>query len=127
MHHLRGFILLIVLVFLQIFALMGLYALTQASLSMKRNNTLWERLVNLRLADKILKEIETNDVVESNNCNIPMTPSSELAVKPEWWWQFNTCRDNLRDIRYYYAVESMGSDACATILNGDKGTQIAYY
>jgi hypothetical protein len=124
----NGFVLLTVLVLLQIFSLMGLYGLTQASLALQRENVRWQREEYARLSGQILGRIETGHVIDSGSCRILVTPVSKLAEKPESWWEINTCSDNFSGIRYYYAIESMGSDSCGIVgLEAGKHLLIAHY
>lgn len=124
----KGYVLLIVLVFLQIFSLVALFALTQAAQLLRRENARWQSDEYARQANKWMARVIAGGAIDSGACAIPITPVSILANRPVSWWRVNTCSANLSKISYYYAIESIGSDACAIIWHSPENqTQVAYY
>ncbi|TAK78791.1 MAG: hypothetical protein EPO11_00910 [Gammaproteobacteria bacterium] len=115
----KGFTLFVVLIFLQIFSMMGLYGLTTVALIIKMNQDEWQREVNVDNARTVLYGLTT---IDGLNCFIPITSPSALAKQTMDWWQSNACSGNSAGNPYYYVVESLGKDACGVI-----GGQIAAY
>lgn len=110
-----GFIFVTVLIFLNVFSLLSIYGLMQLSESLKKNARFMEYNRYYLECDKILKRLEAQRAQGIDGCTIPIMPATELSKQPISWWQLNTCSDNVSGIRYYYAVELLGDDACAWI------------
>lgn len=112
----RGIALLIVLLFLQIFALLGLYALENTVLAEKISRLHWHEQVTLATAENILEDIEKRLQADQMSCMIPATGSQDLLNRSfSEWPSLSTCTGNFHNLQYYYAVESLGQDPCATI------------
>lgn len=109
----KGFVLLIVLVFLQLCSSLSLFGLSSVSIALRSMANLSAREKNERLVDQILMEVEKGFEDELPNCMIPVSLPSEISQKPFSWWQLNACSGNLNEILYYYVVENLGNDACA--------------
>ena len=102
-----GFVLICVLLFMQLFSLISLFSMSTASAIMKSNNHLWQGLTFRLQCDGILQQLESSIMTNGTACSIPITPATVLAQKAMAWWQLNTCRDNVNEIRYY-VVEILG-------------------
>src|SRR5689334_15861357 len=111
----KGFVLFTLLLFLQLFSSVGLFALLNISMIMKINQHGWDRKINQMKTDYILSLIETNFSTQTVSCLIPVMPVQQLAKEPLSWWQQYSCSGNLDGIRYYYAVEALGKDECAMV------------
>jgi len=110
-----GFVLITVLVFIQIFSIISLYSLIYAFDSLKRNNHQWTGDINRLTSHMLLQQLETRIATDQTACVIAVTPAPQLAQKPISWWQQHACSDNVRGIRYYYAIEFLGDDPCGVI------------
>lgn len=120
----HGFVLLIVLVFLQLFSLLGLYGLTTASITTRTNRHLWQRDRDLLVSKKLLHDIENQLSADSLTCVIQRLSRSVLARKPISWWQQNACSGNLIEMRYYYVMETLGNDPCGVLGKDDNNQAV---
>lgn len=110
----EGFILFPILIILQLTALIGLYALSTATASLKNNNHLWIRSESLHAAKQISRMISLNI---NRECTILKMSPTELVDKPLSWWQQHACTGHANKLRYYYITESLGLDPCARVAN----------
>lgn len=116
------------LIFIQIFLLMGLYSLVNTSLVVKLTHHSFDRKTYLTKAIYFQKHLEVSLNLKTNHCGIPVMNSSLLASASVLWWRQHTCSGKFDGIRYYYAIESLGKDACGVIRKiNDKLTVIANY
>lgn len=111
----QGFVLLSVLVFLQIFACISCFCLSQTSQSLKINQ-------HKQMADKnyistmhILKHIESQ--VSCVSCFISVIGNYDLRHKPLSWWKENACGGQFADVQFYYVVEMLEQNECTIIDN----------
>ncbi len=124
----QGFVFLTVLVFLQILSLLGLSSLMNISTLSRSFIHDWQKTEFLMIADKVLRTLEENVKADGSLCLIPRTSSDALVKKPLSWWRTHTCHGNLHQIRYYYAVESLGADPCGIVSqNDDNDKLVAHY
>jgi len=125
----RGFVLLTVLVFLQIFSLISLYSLTTVSAMMKSNDHLWQSDHTRLKSHAILQRLESTLTRDISACSIPLTPATVLAKKSLVWWQLHACHGKVNHIEYYYTIESLGNDPCAIIemRDGNPSMMATYY
>lgn len=107
----KGFVLLIMLVFLQVITLLGLVTLSTLEMASKACYLSWLQVQRVHTAKTILHHAE--QVVPS--CLIPVTAPNYLSKKPLLWWQQYACAGHLNHLKYYYLVESLGVDSCAMI------------
>jgi hypothetical protein len=114
-YKMNGYILFVVLIFLQIFSCLGLYELTAISLTLRKNNHHLIRESYLLQAQKILKNLEEDVIAGHPTCLVTISSASIPARMPLRWWQQKSCSRSNRAVRYYYRVESLGNDACAVI------------
>lgn len=120
-----GYVLLITLVFLQIFALLGMYALTKSVNALRQDQHQWQRLQSDRQANLILVKLEKSLIQDAIKCHIPLT--TDIFKKTIAWWEQYGCSANFAGIRYYYVEEDLGIDECAIISNDNNQQVIANY
>lgn len=120
-----GFVLLVVLVFLQFFILLSLFGLTNVKLMLKASydNQGYDRLL---LAAKQFLFALSNDKNVIANCDIPISEPASIAMQTKSWWQMHACSDNYNGIQYYYVVEALGAYPCTMIIDGNS-TYIAKF
>lgn len=119
----NGYVLLIVLIFLQLITLLGLFGLETCAIELKMNGQIYERLQLSQLAKQALSLLE--DTVEYSSCIIPQTDWIDRR-SGEWWLQY-ACSDNLSGFRYYYVIEKLGNDPCGLIGNVNNQSVSANY
>jgi len=107
-----GYVLISVLVFIQVFSIISMFALVYVFDSIKRNNHQWIGYVYRLKGHEILRQLETKIESDQAICLLPTIPAPLLAHKPISWWKLHTCSDNVSQIRYYYAIEFLGNDPC---------------
>lgn len=117
----KGMILMIVLLFLQMLSLLGIYAIESSLLSVKMNRQEWEHHIFLFDAKNQLLAIEKTLDPEKITCLIPITSTDDLLQKNKRWWKLMGCTGD----HYFYVVEDEGVDACAMILHSKK--KVAHY
>jgi hypothetical protein len=116
----QGYVLLAVLVFLQIFSLLGLFALTQANLVLKTNASHWLATGYRQTTISVLAEVEARVMRDPSACVMPLTAAADVAVKSESWWQQNACMISAQGAIYRYVVESLGQDLCGVFESNDN-------
>lgn len=89
-----------VLVFLQIFTLLGLMAYLSVSLSLKSQADVWKNQKQTWMAKRLLQQIE---LVDTRSCMIAKTPLSDMVLMAQSWWRQYGCK--LGDA--YYVVERL--------------------
>ncbi len=114
-HKSEGFVLLIVLVFIQIFSLLGLSAMNNVFLLLKTSNTLDIHSSYFHQSTVVLTIIESMVVHQIPDCVIPVTEPDVLIAKSLNWWQSYACSDTFSSLIYYYVVEPLAVDPCANI------------
>lgn len=127
LRYVKGFVLLIVLLFLQIFSLIGLYILEAGWIENKLSQNVLQKLElsNQLLYQLRLIEQEMQDHIPE--CKIMTTSAQELLKQPLSWWQNVACTGNMQSISYYYVIESLGEDFCAYVGHPSKGIIADYY
>ena len=111
-----GFVLIIVLVFIQVFALLSWCAMEAVWFEMKmvRHHQVSSQVMTN--AEHILQQVEESLLLYHSSCVIPQIESAQLLNQPLHWWQSSvTCAGNFHLFQYYYVVEFLGSDPCATV------------
>lgn len=116
----QGYVLFIVLVFMQLFALLGMYGYTATIQEMRLGNEQWRHQGTLLSVQAIMHQLEAQAV----DCIIPVTP--DIATKSQRWWQNHACSENAANFRYYYVWEKLGLDPCALIDNNQRLTADYY-
>ena len=107
-----GFTLLIVLVFLQVFALLSLNSMLQTAMLTKANFDQYQTDQLLRLAQTMLLPLEKQVPYE---CRVRPLPAASLIQRSLSWWQTHACRKTLQNQVFYYVLEWLGRDQCCVI------------
>jgi Tfp pilus assembly protein PilX len=115
----KGFVLLIILVFMQIFSILTCVGLASVSAAIRINRDAWQSYTFKKAAVRELDTLETALLTTGPQCVIPILPAGELARKSISWWQEYSCSSNLAGFRYYYVTENLGKDSCSLL---DKDT-----
>jgi hypothetical protein len=114
----HGIILLLVLVFMPLIVLLSWCALANVMFAMKTSKMLNQRNQAFHVALSALHQSETELISTLPHCLIPQTETNQLITKSLAWWQSaETCAGNFQRFKYYYVVEPLGDDACASIEN----------
>ncbi len=111
----QGVTLIIVLIFLQMLAALSLYALENVTISTRLVNAYWQYSVQQERDMRLLRQLERSDITQTTHCLLPVIPVAVLLSRSHDWWEAHACSSNLMGIRYYYAVEFLGNDPCASI------------
>ncbi|HLB42190.1 MAG TPA: hypothetical protein VJN02_04960 [Gammaproteobacteria bacterium] len=120
----QGFILLITLLFMQIFSLTTLAELTFIKLNLKFTRHQLERMNSLQNSKMMLDTIENNLTFQIPYCIIPTISTQSLINKSIFWWETNACSSTIDRTNYYYVIESLGKNLCALIENIDENHNI---
>ncbi|MHB1947308.1 MAG: hypothetical protein ACYCQI_04245 [Gammaproteobacteria bacterium] len=114
--NMQGIALLVVLLFMQIIAIFGLYALQMAILETKQAQLTWRRNEIRSFAEQALYTAENNLQINVPHCVIPVTPVAQILSYPLSWWRSpQSCAGNFQTFQYYYRVELVGNDPCGYI------------
>lgn len=111
----QGMILFTMLLFLQLLALLGLAAVLNINLVLKRLIFAWQREDFVQQGMAVLAQLESQAIRHLPYCIIPVTSSRILSEKPLSWWATSTCHDNSNQIEYYYVIEKLGTNFCASM------------
>lgn len=111
----KGYILVITLLFLQVTTLMGLYMLFSVKEQIRVDGDRWLNIKELLAAKRELVNIENKIEQLMALCALPIQSSSEFVSKDMNWWQRKACTDHVREKVYYYTIEKLESDECAFI------------
>lgn len=112
-HRSKGYVLLIVLIFLGVFSSAVLYQLNLTKQQLQILDTKQQHLTMLNNVETQLPVIERNWLVTKQGCDIPMTITVELAKKSVNWWVQRGCSlTALYQQQLYYVVEYLGRDPC---------------
>jgi len=112
MKFLSGFTLLIVLVFLHVFALLALNSLSQSALLTKAAADQYQAAHLLVSTENGLLQLEKK---VSQDCLIHPLSSASLLKKPFSWWQTHACIVKQENRQFYYVREFLGKDQCCII------------
>ena len=119
----NGYILFLVLLFMQLCAVLGLYALDSSIIQAKIEHQLTDKYHFTHVLEAVLKGIENSS---TTSCFIEVIQAGKLSQYPLSWWQEQTCTGNFQTIQYYYVLESLGEDPCAVVAR-KKGITANYY
>ncbi|HSW71662.1 MAG TPA: hypothetical protein VLH77_06800 [Gammaproteobacteria bacterium] len=122
----KGFVLVAVLMFMQVFALLGLTALDEVFLTEKLLSDQKAKRLLLNEAERILAELSTSIQQIKRTCSISVLSPQQLSTYPLAWWFEHACQSRATRLRAYYVVEPLGKDACAK-LRGEKQAEAVYY
>ena len=118
----QGFALIIVLVFLEIFALLSLYALESRVLNHKIATQFWHKHLAQITADSLLVSLERDLIKNSIICDMHIISNTHLLSKSLDWWRKVSCTGNLTKFQYYYAIESLPTNGCSYIEQDQDGS-----
>ncbi len=120
----QGLALITVLIFLQVLAVLGLYALEMSLLEEKMSRHSWQRQFALVAAEEALHRAEAEVDHGLPACQIPVTPTNELVTWSLAQWQSSiSCAGNFSTLQYYYVIEFLGKDNCADIKQSGYATK----
>lgn len=108
----KGIVLIIVLVYMQCLALMSIYTLTHYQLQLRLSSQAQLRTRMLQATEALLKPSAT---LFLEDCPIAKTAWQSLWRQSVAWWQAQACAGNFQDFRYYYVVETLANDPCASV------------
>lgn len=111
----KGFIILIVLIFMQVFILLNWYAIESVLLLNKLSRNIVGQARQDDYAKKILLQIELSLISSIPNCVIPTIEESQLTAKPLSFWEAKSCSGIFNALKYYYVVELLSNDSCALV------------
>ncbi len=111
----KGFVLLLVLIFMQILLLLNWYAIENSVLLEKFSKNANQHDVLYYQAQAILADAGLLLMSHLPDCMISVTDSNEMILKPLSWWTAKSCSGNFQSIQYYYVVEPLATDVCALI------------
>lgn len=123
----QAFILPIVLFFMQLFALLGLYGLQAARIGFIANRDAWQYKQYKNTALAALSAVESKLMTDKITCQIPVTAPVILSKKSLEWWESTSCSGNLAGNQYHYLLEFLGKDACAVIAPSNTESIAEYY
>ncbi|MBV8802544.1 MAG: pilus assembly PilX N-terminal domain-containing protein [Gammaproteobacteria bacterium] len=115
-----GLALIITLIFLQIIAILGLFAIESNIEMGKMSRLLWQQNNNFSMAEQQLHFIEMQLIKTLTHCLIPTTPANELLNKSLSWWHSVACTGAIQDFEYYYLIEKLNLDQCAEVDSLEK-------
>lgn len=119
----EGIVLITVLLFMQLFTILGLFALQNGFLAKLSSYAFYQQDKHRRQIEQILIQVEINWIPA---CLIPAISRDELLIKPlDWWKSREMCTGQKNQLQYYYAIENLGEDPCA--YRGDQISKSAYY
>ncbi|MDR3478797.1 MAG: hypothetical protein P4M14_12300 [Gammaproteobacteria bacterium] len=124
MNSCRGFVLITVLLFLQIFAILSLYALQTNLLQNKIAGQFWHKHLEQVSAEALLLSLEKNKQLDASACVVPSMSVITFTTQTIDWWQSVSCTGNFNLFQYYYVIERLGADACSYIEQANEGGSI---
>lgn len=119
----NGYVLLVVLIFLQLFGLLCAQSISRVSRT-KREAVEGRQIHQLRdSAAVLLAELDKHDksVCQRETISPHFIQRQSLA-----WWQAHACRASSQDGEYYYFHERLMTDECA-VIDGEDGYATQYY
>lgn len=123
----KGFALICVLVFIQLFVILTLYSLESSAWETKITRHYREKYLLQNAAEASLKQAETSLDQAKLTCQIPAISASKLLTQPIEWWQSKSCIGNFALFHYYYVIEFAGRDDCAYIEHKSPDSVANYY
>jgi Tfp pilus assembly protein PilX len=118
----NGMVLIAVLIFLEIFSILGLYALQANLWENKLTQRFWVKSVMESVAKVELATAESRLDQSLSNCKIQPTSASILASHEIAWWRSVSCAGIFRMFQYYYVIEFLGNDPCAYLQDVDESS-----
>lgn len=108
----RGFVLLVVLVYLQILSLLSMQMMA-SFISLKREQ--FHQLVVYQQRQKALDVLATVDQVRQPLCSVKINSALQLSFKSLSWWRQYGCHDTHDNYEYFFVRERLGVDTCSVI------------
>lgn len=118
----HGYVLFVVLIFLQIFILSGLYYLGSALNMLRSARYYLQQELMFAVANQRLRELEN---LLPTNCLFSLTAATKLGSASQAWWEKEGCVGDSAGFRYYYVIESLGLNGCALIKNINNNQLLA--
>ncbi len=101
----KGFVLIFVLFFMQIFAMLSVAMLSQYTFSLKMSQNYQQKHVVFQNAEKILSNLSHAINFKESPCEIPVIDSSSIVKKSIEWWSTVGCPVIEAPLKYYYVYE----------------------
>jgi hypothetical protein len=120
----QGFALILVLIFLEVFALLSIAVLQNNILAARMTRNEWIKNNLMYGASQQLAIIANQPV---GLCLIKTMPTQWLIQQPLSVWQNASCAGNFHSFKYYYVVETLGNDNCTHIKDTAVNTIATYY
>lgn len=121
-----GYILIVILMFLQVATLLSLYAIQALWLENKLSHDHLQRMIIYMQVEHLASIIEQQLQETNSICIVQTMSSEELRTKPITWWENESCAGIFQSIQYYYVVEPLGEDPCAHIRQTKESTANYY-
>lgn len=120
----RGYILLMMLVFLQLCAWISLNAMQQTVSALKLMREQTNRIAVAQRSHNLLQQLAVEQSFLNTSCRIPVLMPMKLVKNSLPWWQENACSGSSDHLQYYYVIEFLGEDECALLT---ETTHANYY
>lgn len=108
-HKQKGFVLIVVLLFLQQFAMLSVAMISQHILSIKMSNEYQQKHHVFQSAEKLLRNIN-DSMFEEDNCEIPVLDAALMRTQSLTWWEENACSGLSGSFKYYYVFEKLSEN-----------------
>ena len=116
-----GFALIIVLLFLEIFSILSLYALENIVLEKRLADQFWRKHLMVMDAQTLLETLE-KQISDNTSCLIPVSGVLELLAQTMPWWREVSCAGNFHLLQYYYVIEDLSRNTCSYIEQVEEGS-----
>jgi hypothetical protein len=113
----QGFILILVLIFIQLFSLLNLYALKSIKQRMHLTKKNWQQELLTETIETTLFSLEKNIYLAEASCHFSFISPLTLSKLPLNWWQNHACFNQTQAFSYAYMIEPLSQDPCLTINN----------
>ena len=118
----RGFVLFTVLIFLQLFSLLGVLSLMSAILELKSTYHAWRQDKERWKSLQIMNGIESDMLNHLPPCEIAPLSTEKIVDMPNAWWQAHACSGGKH---VAYVIENLGLDPCSVMMRKDSNTSQA--
>ena len=122
----RGIILFFVLILLQITSMLGLCALTFIKHNRQISQRMGQTMILRQQSIRLFKKIQQTLLNSSLACFIPTVSVSQLRREPWSWWPAVACDEYIGQAHYFYVIELLDKDACATLDYVNRLTVVYY-
>lgn len=124
MQQTKGFVLLIVLVYLQLLAMLNMANIRQLTM-LKKQVHLQEQQSDLRANARQIMHLLSGPV--NDTCVMPAKPVQFMQTQSVLWWQSHACVGMYNNSRYYFFYSDLGGDDCAQITENNGQVKRAHY